>query len=270
MLHKPTDLIQFLNENNIRPKKALSQNFLIDQNIVKKFVNALDINEDDIVLEIGPGPGVLTFEVLKKAKEVIVIEKDTFYANNLKKQNILNLKVFEDDFLTFDFNKIKKNKKIKVISSLPYSITAPIISKLLKNNLLFSKIVIMLQKEVANRICSKKDLKTYSSFTIFVNYFSKPSIIHNVSKNCFFPAPKVDSTILSLEPKNLKKPLDDDFFNFVRLSFNQRRKKITSSLKNHVNKQNLISALKELNLDLNARAENLSLENYINLYKYLY
>jgi 16S rRNA (adenine1518-N6/adenine1519-N6)-dimethyltransferase len=270
MLYKLSDLIPFLKENNIKAKKSLSQNFLVDKNIVDKFINSLDITKDDTVLEIGPGPGVLTYELLKKAKNVIAVEKDTFFYENLKNQNISNLTIYNEDFLKFDFSKIKDTKKIKVIGSLPYSITTPIIIELLNQSNLFSKISIMLQKEVATRIVSKKDKKTYSSFTIFVNYHSNPTLVHTVSKTCFYPSPKVDSSILLLDIKDLDEKLPLEFFNFVRLAFNQRRKKITTSLKNLIEKDILIKILKNLNLDINARAENFSINDYISIYKTLY
>jgi 16S rRNA (adenine1518-N6/adenine1519-N6)-dimethyltransferase len=269
MLYKLSDLIIFLKENNIYAKKSLSQNFLVDKNIVDKFINSLNLTKEDTVLEIGPGPGVLTYELLKKAKNVIAIEKDTFFYENLKNQNISNLTIYNEDVLKFDFSKIKDCQQIKVIGSLPYSITTPIIEKLLNQNTFISKISIMIQKEVALRIISKKDKKTYSSFSIFVNYHSIPSLIHTVSKNCFYPSPKVDSAILLLDIKNLDEKMPDEFFKFVQKAFNQRRKKLVTSLKNLIEKDSLIKTLKDLNLDINARAENLSINDYISIYKIL-
>src|SRR3990167_9190971 len=262
-LYKPSNLISFLNSLKTEAKKSLSQNFLIDQNIVNIFVKALDIHFKDTVLEIGPGPGVLTEKVLLFTKNVIAIEKDKKFADALKEKEE-DILVFEEDFLKFDLSFLKKlNKKTKVIGSIPYNITSPLIIKLLKNHEYFSEIVLMVQKEVANRIISKKRTKDYSSFSIFVNYYSNPEIIKIVSRNSFSPSPNVDSAIIKFTIKENIENINNDYFHdFVKLGFSKRRKKLISNLKDAYNVQKIDSAFKQMKLDENVRAEGLSLEDF--------
>lgn len=269
-LYKPSELIKFLSGLNISPKKGLSQNFLIDKNIVDKFIESLSITKDDIVLEIGPGPGVLTYPLLEKAKKVIVVEKDRVFANNLRNQRIDNLEVIESDFLDLDLSFLKIFNKIKVISSIPYHLTSPIITKILENSSLFSSISLMIQKEVAQRIVAKPNSKTYSSFSVFVNFYADVKIICFVSNNSFLPKPKVDSAIIKLDIKDTFENIDKEkFHNFVRLSFSQRRKKLISNLAKEFDKEKILKIFDEMKLDQNVRAENLTLDNFLFLFKKL-
>ena len=271
-LYKPSELIQFLSKLNIKPKKGLSQNFLIDKNIVDKFIFSLNLTKDDIILEIGPGPGVLTNQILPLSKQVIAIEKDNVFSKNLESQQINNLKIINADFLKLNLNSITNAaQKIKVISSLPYHLTSPIIVKLLTNHFLFSSISLMIQKEVAQRITALPNSKTYSCFSVFVNYYANVKIISYVSKNSFLPKPKVDSAIIRLDIKhNFENINNEEFHNFVRLAFSQRRKKVVTCLSSLFEKNKTIPILEELNLTQNARAENLSLDNFLFLYKKLF
>jgi 16S rRNA (adenine1518-N6/adenine1519-N6)-dimethyltransferase len=271
-LYKPSELLKFLSDLNIKPKKKLSQNFLVDNNIVKKFIESSCLTKDDIVLEIGPGPGVLTKPILEIAKKLIVIEKDDVFSKNLINLKANNLEIKHFDFLKIDLDFLKVyNQKIKVISSIPYHLTSPIIAKLLESSLLFSSITLMVQKEVAERIVSSPNSKIYSSFSVFVQFYSDVKIISKVSKNSFLPKPKVDSAIIKLTLKeNLENIEKNKFHALVRLAFSQRRKKIISPLSSNFEKNKLIKIFNELNLDLNSRAENLSLENFLSLYKKLF
>jgi 16S rRNA (adenine1518-N6/adenine1519-N6)-dimethyltransferase len=274
MVDKISSLLVFLNQLQAFPSKRLSQNFLIDKNIIKKIVAKAEVKEDDIVLEIGPGPGALTREIIKRCKNVIAVEKDKKFADYLSK-NEKNLTLFEGDFLQFPLREFfsKKNCKAKVIANLPYHIASPIIAKLLENYDLFSEITIMVQYEMAKRLISTKDCKNYSAFTIFINFYAEPKLLFEISPNCFFPRPKVRSAIIQLK---IKKPLSDidreKFHLFVQKTFQQRRKKLTTSLKNILTPDlreslNFESILKELQIDPNARPENLSLEEFYLLFK---
>ncbi len=271
-LYKPTELLQFLSDLKIKPKKGLSQNFLIDKNIVDKIINFSNISKDDIILEIGPGPGVLTNPLLKIAKKLIVIEKDDIFSKNLENIKADNLEIKHIDFLKLDLNFLKNyNQKIKVISSIPYHLTSPIISKLLNFHFLFSSITLMIQKEVALRLVALPNSKTYSSFSLFVNFYANVKIVSYVSKNSFLPSPKVDSAIIKLDIKdNLENIQKEKFHDLVRLAFSQRRKKLISCLSLHFEKEKIIKILDELKLNQNVRAENLSLENFLSLYKKLF
>lgn len=276
-LYKPKDLIDYLSFHKIRPKKTLSQNFLIDKNILDKILKASDISKDDVVLEIGSGPGVITFEIIKKAKKVIAIELDDTFAKNLKDQKIDNLEVYNENFLKFDLDIYKKlDKKIKVISSVPYHVTSFIITKLLKHHFLFSKIILIIQKEMAEKILSKKDSKQYGFFSLLVNFYAEAKIYANISRECFFPKPKVDSVILELKIKNnfldaTKKDIDiEKFLYFIKTAFSQRRKKLLSLIKIFSSKEKILKIFEDLKIDENVRAENLSLDNFLALYKKLF
>ena len=212
-LYKPSSLISYLSSLDVKLKKSLSQNFLIDKNIIDKMISSANILSDDIILEIGAGAGVLTFEIAKKAKKVIAIEKDDIFAKELKNCRVDNIETLNIDFLKFDLNDLKKiDKKIKVISSIPYSLTTPIITKLLNNFSLFSSITLMVQKEMAQKIIAKSSTKLYGFFSVFVQFYSDAKIIQIASKNCFLPKPKVDSAIIELKIKNdFFKTLDQNF-----------------------------------------------------------
>jgi 16S rRNA (adenine1518-N6/adenine1519-N6)-dimethyltransferase len=274
--YKPKELSSFLKEQNIHLKKSLSQNFLVDGNILNKIVNAAEIKEEDVVLEIGPGSGVLTKALLEKKAKVIAIEKDSFFAKHipsLKKDDDF-LEVFEADFLKFPLNSLQKylqkDQKIKVVANIPFNITTPIISKLFKCDFI-SSITIMIQKEMAIRIVSKENTKDYSAFTIFVNFYSYPELMFNVSKNCFYPKPKVDSSVLKLTIRNFFPIKENEkFHEMVRKAFNQRRKKITSSLKGYVDMERLKKSLLELKLDNNVRPEDISFDNFVELFKKMF
>lgn len=251
-LYKPKDLIALLKNLKISPKKSLSQNFLIDQNIIKKILKIADIQKDDVLLEIGPGAGALTQALCKKGN-VIAIEKDKTFAKHIRS---LGIEVYEKDFLSFPLEKITK-KKIKVISNIPYHISSPIIVKLLKNYKKIEKMILMLQYEFAKRIVAKKNTKDYSAFSLFVNFYANPKIEFKVSKNSFFPKPKVSSCIVSFEiKKNIPNIEKEAFHRFVQKAFSKRRKKISSFLKMEIPK--------ELQ---NLRPENLSLEDFLYLFK---
>ncbi len=270
-LYKPTDLHKLLNEIEARPRKAFSQNFLIDGNIVKKFINTLNITKEDTILEIGPGPGVLTQQLLEKGASVIVVEKDDKFAKHLSSFNNPNLKVYNEDFLKFDLKEALNSKKVKVITSVPYNITTPILIKLLENYTFFSEISLMVQKEVAHRLTSLPNSKTYGSITLFVNYYSNTKFCFKVSKNSFYPAPKVDSAIIKL---SIKEPLllenRELFHKMTRQAFNQRRKKLTSSLKTFCDRETLTQFLKELDIDINCRPEQLDLDSFLKIFKKLF
>ena len=265
-LHRPSELISFLKNNNKLPKKGLSQNFLIDKNIVLKIIDIANIKPNDLILEIGPGPGVLTEAILEKNAIVIAVEKDTFFANELKKNTSENLKVYEKDFLKFDFQSLKKkNIKIKVIANLPYSITSPILNHLFANNELFSDIIIMVQKEVAEKIVHKP---TDRYLNLMINYFSKPKYCFSVSKNCFLPRPKVDSAVISLKVKNNIKR-DEKFLEMLKFLFSQKRKTAFKSLKQFFENVDISKLFKEFNIDQNIRPQEMSIDLFEKIYQYV-
>ena len=173
-IYKPTELMAFLGSLGINPKKALSQNVLIDGNIIRKIVQTANVQPQDTVLEIGPGPGSLTEALLDAGANVIAVEKDQTLAKALERFNQGSLKVFEQDILEFSFSDHlpkENSKKTKVIANLPYHLTTPILVFLIQENHYFSSLTLMVQEEVARRFTAKPGTKDYSSFTLFLNFF---------------------------------------------------------------------------------------------------
>jgi len=271
-VYKPTELLEFLKELGISPKKALSQNFLIDGNIIRKIVKSAHLSSDDIVLEIGSGPGSLTESLLETGAKVIAVEKDRILADALNrlKSPGKNLEIHSADILTFPIEKYTSNKKLKVIANLPYNITTAIIAKLVPRRDLFSSLTLMVQEEVARRFTADPNTPEYGSFTVFLNFFSDPSYAFKVSKNCFYPVPKVESAIVTLTLKEPPKNLDQEqFFKMTRRAFEQRRKMLKVSLKELYDQSLIQDALRSIDLSPLARPQELSLDQFIKLFNRL-
>lgn len=227
----PRELLAFLDRMNAIPKKGLSQNFLIDANILRKIVQSANVTASDIVLEIGPGPGALTQELLKTGARVVAVEKDQRFARALSRlQNDGRLQVHENDFLSFPIEQLTSFAPMKVVANLPYHITTPIIERLCEHHTLFSSAWIMVQKEMAYRMAAQKGTKEMSSLTIFLQTYCQPKIAWNVSRHCFFPVPNVESCVVELRFRT--PPIKElaDFHSFVRRAFQQRRKMLRSTL----------------------------------------
>lgn len=269
-LYRPSELHAHLKKLSTHPKKSLSQNFLIDQNILKKMISLAKIEKDDWVLEIGPGIGTLTEALLEKEANVIAIEKDHLLASSLKERlNSSHLHLFEDDFLTFplsSLNFLTKGKKIIVVSNLPYQITSLIFAHLLKEKALFSKFIVMVQKEVGKRICAKEKEKEYSSLSVFIQSHAKVHFAFEVSPKSFFPQPKIFSAVLEII-LNSSFPYIEEFHQFVKMMFSQRRKMIRSILKKIEPKERLEKILKETNLSPSSRPEELSVSSFFDLFQ---
>tara|TARA_B100000965_G_scaffold402156_1_gene427489 strand:+ start:342 stop:1133 length:792 start_codon:yes stop_codon:yes gene_type:complete len=252
----------------IKPKKSLGQNFLIDKNVINLIVNSGKITEKDTLLEIGPGTGNLTRElVLKKPKKIIVIEKDKFLSKNLENSFGDSIEIINDDILKIQEEKLS-NEKMIFFGNLPYNISTKILTKwikLKKLNDISKKFILMFQKEVADRIIETTNKKNYGRLTILTSWRMNVTKILDVSPNSFFPVPKVKSTVLLLEPKN-------DFFNIkdpknlehiTNIFFNQRRKMIKKPINILFKNANDIS--KKYNINLNDRPQNLDPQIYFNL-----
>lgn len=277
-IYKPTELLDFLNGLGISPRKALSQNFLIDGNIIRKIAKAAHVEKDDVILEIGSGPGSLTEVLLDSGALVLAVEKDKTLAQALARlQNEQNkLEVFCEDIREFPIEEVlrkrlKDHQRAKVIANLPYHLTTPIIASLVPLNKIFSSLTLMVQDEVARRFTAKPGTSDYSSFTLFLNFFSDPEYAFTVSKNCFYPIPKVESAVVIL---NLKEPPAvsnrEQFFEMTRTAFEQRRKMLRGSLRKiGYSSQAIMDALSELNCPPEARPEELSLEKFLSLFEKL-
>ncbi len=254
----------------IKPKKSLGQNFLTDENILNIVSNAININEKDTILEVGPGTGNLTEKILsKKPKKLFVVEKDKNLVLKLKERFNDSVVIINDDILKVDEKKISSEPLI-VFGNLPYNISTEIFIKWIryKNlNKIFKKFILMFQKEVAERIIATENSKNYGRLTILSSWRMNIKKITNVSPNSFYPIPKVESTILLVEPKT-------EFFNFKNLKnlehitnifFNQRRKMIKKPLS--LLFKNIDEISQKLNININDRPENLSPIKYIEICK---
>lgn len=227
---RPSELKELLESLGVSPKKGLSQNFLIDGNILKKIVALAQVNPGDSILEIGPGPGALTESLLNAQAKVTAVEKDTVWANSLSRFNNPDLSVYNEDILEFSLDAHLK-PGTKVVANLPYHITTPIITKLVTKRDLIDSITVMVQDEVARRMVGKPKTADYSSLSLFLSYYCDAVYGFKVKRGSFYPPPNVDSAVVFLK---LKKPPhvsnEERFFKMVRQAFNQRRKMMRASL----------------------------------------
>lgn len=250
-------------------KKKFGQNFLQDKNIIRKIVEVAEPTKDDLVIEIGPGAGALTEELVKKSNVLAYeIDKDLEETLNNKFESN-NIKIIFDDFLNRDIKKDleeTKYNKLYVIANLPYYITTPIINKIIEEKVPVEKMVLMVQKEVGERFSAAIGTKDYSSITVFLNYFFKIKKEFIVSKNCFYPKPNVDSIIISFSRKNNNYKINNEelFFKLIKDSFKQKRKTLKNNLKDY-NFEKIEEVLLSNKLPADVRAENISLETFIEI-----
>ncbi|MBI2743862.1 MAG: ribosomal RNA small subunit methyltransferase A [Chlamydiales bacterium] len=276
-LSRPSYLMHFLQEMGMRPQKKWSQNFLVDGNIIRKIVHAAGAEKGDLILEIGPGPGALTEALLAQGCSVAAVEKDPGFADALMRleKEPGTLSVFKEDILDFPIEKFlqekcKGGKKVKVVSNLPYHITTPIALKLLPLHAWIESITIMVQREVALRICAKQGSSDYSSLSLFTQFYCSPHYCFTVPPTCFFPQPKVHSAVVTMNLKEPPLPLEKEeaFFKITRTAFQHRRKMLRSSLKELYSKEVIASCLAKLNIE-EARPEELSLDQFLLLFNEL-
>ena len=252
-------------------KKTLGQNFLKDDNIVNKIVNATEYKKNNLVIEIGPGAGSLTKKLLPKVDKAILYEIDTRLERILNKElaEYDNYTIIFDDFLNRNVNDDLSNycfDNLYIVANLPYYITTPIISKIIEEKIHACEFVIMIQKEVADRLCALVGTKEYGQLTVFLNYFYDIKRVTNVSKNSFVPKPKVDSAVIKMVKKdNLEQVKDLDFFRkIVKDSFIFKRKTIKNNLCNY--DINIIeSVLEKYNFNINTRSENIPYYVFVEL-----
>ena len=271
------EIKDILNKYGARPSKTMGQNFLVDKSVLQKIITASELKPSDIVLEIGPGIGTLTQELAKTAKKVIAVEKDKKMCEILKEtlKNFKNIEIINDDILkikTLKSSPMSDIGEYKVVANLPYYISSPVIRKFLENPSDGKQpelMVLMLQKEVAQRICAKPP--NMSILSVSVQFYAKPEIISYVSKNCFWPSPKVDSAIIKITPQKDRRPTSQDFqdlfFKIVKAGFSQPRKQLGNNLTKmlKLNKQQTAGWLLKNNLKPEQRAETLTIDDWINL-----
>ena len=252
----------------IKAKKSLGQNFLIDKNIIKSIVNVGDVKKNNVILEVGPGTGNLTEYILKKnPKKIFVIEKDSNLVNLLNGKFSDKINILNKDVLKFDLNNISK-EKIIIFGNLPYNISTKILTQWITTPEKFKcykKLILMFQKEVADRILAKTNSRNYGRLSIISNWRLNIKKEFNISPQCFFPKPKVDSTLLSFVPKKefyyIKNP--ENLEKITRIFFNQRRKMIKNPLRQIFKNPEKVAINFKLNLSL--RPQNLSPLVYFNI-----
>ena len=271
-LYSPKVMMDILDRYGFKFSKSLGQNFLIDGNIINKIAETADLDQNSGVLEIGPGFGTLTQVLCKKAKKVIAIEVDKSLMEVHKGTlNFPNLKIIYEDFLKVDVNKLIEEEfrglNVKIVANLPYYITTPIIMKILEEKYKISKIVVMVQKEVAQRLNSKAGTKEYGAITLAVQYRADTNIAMIVPNTVFMPKPKVDSAVIEFDI--LSKPrievIDENMlFAVIKASFGQRRKTIINGLSNSLSlsKELINESLVCAGIDSGIRGEKLTLEEF--------
>lgn len=270
-LYKPSKLSEVLSKYGFRFTKSLGQNFLIDGNIVRKIADAAEVEENDNILEIGPGVGTMTEELALRAKKVLAIEIDEKLRELHKETlDIENVKVIYGDFLDLDLKKLTEeefgDEPFKVVANLPYYVTTPIIEKLILSKVNLISITVMVQKEVAKRLAAQPGNKDYGSLSVFINYYTDCKYKFQVPSSVFMPKPNVDSAVVNLKMRE-REDLDTDFlFKIVRSAFTTRRKTIVNSFSNSklpYTKDDIKRALQLSGIDERRRAETLTLEEFI-------
>ena len=247
------------------PKKNLGQNFLSDTRIQQKIIQACDLKSEDVVVEIGPGQGALTRLIAPLVKKLICVETDHDLIEPLRLSLPDHVGIVHADFLKWDMNPLPAG--IKVIGNIPYYISTPIIEKIITDRAKISKAFLTVQLEFGERLIAKPGGKDYGSLTCFTQYYADLQMFFKIKNTCFRPSPKVDSCFIGLKMKSLDKPAQDEAFLFklIQTAFQQRRKNIVNTLKGLVGKERLEQSLQALSIDPNARPENLTLSNYIDL-----
>jgi len=249
------------------PKKSLGQNFIIDLGVLKFMEKISELTINDEVLEIGAGLGTLTQFLANRTKRVVAIEKDKRLFEKLKKYTSHNdnIEFIQDDALKIDFKELFRGHKMKVVSNLPYSVSSPIIIRLLENVDLFSLLVLMMQKEVGERISAKPGGKVYGSISVLTQTFMEVSTELIVRPEAFWPKPRVDSVVVKFVPyrtPKIKIPDEKTFKKIIRASFSARRKIIGNTLCYIYPKEVVESILKSSKIDRKRRAETLSIEEF--------
>ena len=275
VLGNPKNTIEILQKYNFNFQKKFGQNFLINTGVLEDIIDAAEVTDEDMVLEIGPGIGTMTQYLCENARQVVAVEIDTNLIPILKDTLSAydNVRIINDDILKVDINELAREynngRPIKVVANLPYYITTPIIMGLFESHVPIESITVMVQKEVADRMQAGPGTKDYGALSLAVQYYSKPQIVVNVPPSCFMPQPKVGSTVISL--RRHQQPVvqvEDEklMFKVIRASFNQRRKTLANGLNNYgginLTKEQIQRSIEELGVPVNIRGEALSLEQF--------
>lgn len=269
---------ELVKKYNFKFTKSLGQNFLIDDKVLDDIVESANVSKEDFVIEIGPGVGTLTKELLAKAKKVCAVELDSELIPILQEElgGHDNFQLIHKDALKVDFNEvIGEEENVKVVANLPYYVTTPIIARMLNEDYKFKSLTIMIQKEVAERIDAEPNCKEYGSISILVQYYCDTKIIRTVPPSSFVPQPKVDSIVIRLDKLDKPRVQTKDkelFFKIVRQSFNMRRKTLRNAVKSMkiMNGEEMEKAFENANIDPKRRGETLSLQEFADLADAIY
>jgi len=256
---------------DIKPKQSLGQNFLVDENIVRNIIRDLQLREEDAVLEIGPGQGALTGHLFEKVRSLIVVEIDGRVVEDLHRRfDPSGIIILHQDFLETDLFHWHRHckRKLRIVGNIPYHLTSPILFKVFDASSAIHDMTIMVQKEVAQRIVAKPRTKAYGILSVFSQHYGTPRLLFNVSPNCFYPKPKVVSSVLQME---LRTPVaggeqDALFRTVVKTSFGKRRKTLRNSLKFLPYDENIVTRIISMtDFPLDKRPEDLSVEDFVQL-----
>ena len=255
--------------DKFKHKKSLGQNFLKDDNVLNKIVNTISLQPEDLVIEIGPGQGALTKKLVQKNVNLVCYEVDERTKPYLDKLCNSKTKIIFNDFMKADIKEdignIKYNN-LYIIANLPYYITTPIIKKIILDKLPVKSMILMMQKEVAERFSSNINSKEYGSITLYLNYYFKINKLFDVSRNSIDPIPNVDSSVVEFDVKTNKVLVENEelFFNIINDAFRQKRKNLKNNLKNY-DLEKIATVLKNYGLNLQNRAENLSINVFADI-----
>ena len=276
-LSSPRIVKEIIEKHGFKFSKSLGQNFLIDDNILDKIVEGAEITENDVVIEVGPGIGTLTQHIAETAKKVVAIEIDDRLIPILKEtlEGYDNITVVHGDVLEVDLKAIIKehfgDQKPKVVANLPYYVTTPIIMRFLEEAIPVSDLVVMIQKEVADRMVSEPNCKDYGALSVAVQYYSNPQVVTKIPPSVFIPQPKVESTVIRLKVLEEPKVQVTDhkvFFNTLKSGFGKRRKTLLNALSSGnlgIGKDAVKEALEEAGIDPKRRAESLNIDEFAKL-----
>ena len=267
---------EVVQKHNFKFSKSLGQNFLIDTNVIDRILEGARVKEGDYVIEVGPGIGTLTKEMGRSAEKVVAIEIDKTLIPILEETlaDFPNIEVINQDILKVNVQELVKEKlnggPVKLVANLPYYITTPIVMKFLEEDIPVTDIVVMVQKEVADRMNAKPNTKDYGALSVAVQYYCDTEIVAKAPRHMFMPQPNVDSTVMGLhvrEEQIYHVDNEDIFFKTVKASFGQRRKTLLNSLGGlgFLSKDQIKEALKEANIDEKRRGETLSIEEFASL-----
>lgn len=250
-----------------RPIKSLGQNFLVDQRVQQKMIQACQFKGDELVVEIGPGKGAITSQIIPLVKQVIAVEKDRVLASELKERYApQQLEMVTGDFLEWNMQGLADD--LVVVGNIPYYISTPIIEKIIQNRVKIKRVFLTVQLEFAQRLAAQAGNKEYGSLSCFVQYYFDVKVLFKISKGSFHPVPKVDSAFVSLVPKlrsNLIAKDEARLFKVIQTAFMQRRKTIVNALKGVFDQESLLKELDRLKIDPRSRPEDINLSNYIEI-----